>query len=167
MAEIQELKADPTVRAIGTVIEARLDKGKGAVATLLVQQGTLNVQDPIVVGNTFGRVRAMTNDLGRRVKVAGPSTPVSITGLNEAPMAGDHFAVYEDEKSARAAGEERAKRALMKQRQATQRVSLENLFDTLKLVNSNQLTLSSRPMYKVLLKPFLPHFKRLMWKVSK
>ncbi|HIH3035484.1 TPA: translation initiation factor IF-2 [Streptococcus pneumoniae] len=132
VAEIQELKADPTVRAIGTVIEARLDKGKGAVATLLVQQGTLNVQDPIVVGNTFGRVRAMTNDLGRRVKVAGPSTPVSITGLNEAPMAGDHFAVYEDEKSARAAGEERAKRALMKQRQATQRVSLENLFDTFK-----------------------------------
>ncbi|HHJ5450400.1 TPA: translation initiation factor IF-2 [Streptococcus pneumoniae] len=132
VAEIQELKADPTVCAIGTVIEARLDKGKGAVATLLVQQGTLNVQDPIVVGNTFGRVRAMTNDLGRRVKVAGPSTPVSITGLNEAPMAGDHFAVYEDEKSARAAGEERAKRALMKQRQATQRVSLENLFDTLK-----------------------------------
>ncbi|HGL7936622.1 TPA: translation initiation factor IF-2 [Streptococcus pneumoniae] len=132
VAEIQELKADPTVRAIGTVIEARLDKGKGAVATLLVQQGTLNVQDPIVVGNTFGRVRTMTNDLGRRVKVAGPSTPVSITGLNEAPMAGDHFAVYEDEKSARAAGEERAKRALMKQRQATQRVSLEDLFDTLK-----------------------------------
>ena len=132
VAEIQELKADPTVRAIGTVIEARLDKGKGAVATLLVQQGTLNVQDPIVVGNTFGRVRAMTNDLGRRVKAAGPSTPVSITGLNETPMAGDHFAVYEDEKAARAAGEERAKRALLKQRQATHRVSLENLFDTLK-----------------------------------
>ena len=132
VAEIQELKADPTVRAIGTVIEARLDKGKGAVATLLVQQGTLNVQDPIVVGNTFGRVRAMTNDLGRRIKTAAPSTPVSITGLNEAPMAGDHFAVYEDEKAARAAGEERAKRALMKQRQQTHRVSLDNLFDTLK-----------------------------------
>ncbi|MCI5870542.1 translation initiation factor IF-2 [Streptococcus sp.] len=132
VAEMEELKADPTVRAIGTVIEARLDKGKGAVATLLVQQGTLNVQDPIVVGNTFGRVRAMTNDLGRRVKTAAPSTPVSITGLNEAPMAGDHFAVYEDEKAARAAGEERAKRALLKQRQNTQRVSLENLFDTLK-----------------------------------
>ncbi|MCR8967134.1 translation initiation factor IF-2 [Streptococcus zalophi] len=132
VAEIQELKADPTVRAIGTVIEARLDKGKGAIATLLVQQGTLNVQDPIVVGNTFGRVRAMTNDLGRRVKTAPPSTPVSITGLNETPMAGDHFAVYEDEKAARAAGEERAKRALIKQRQNTHRVSLENLFDTLK-----------------------------------
>ena len=89
VAEVEELKADPTVRAIGTVIEARLDKGKGAVATLLVQQGTLHVQDPIVVGNTFGRVRAMTNDLGRRIKTAAPSTPVSITGLNEAPMAGD------------------------------------------------------------------------------
>lgn len=132
VAEMEELKADPTVRAIGTVIEARLDKGKGPVATLLVQQGTLHVQDPIVVGNTFGRVRAMVNDLGRRVKVAEPSTPVSITGLNDVPMAGDHFAVYEDEKAARAAGEERAKRALLKQRQVTQRVSLENLFDTLK-----------------------------------
>ncbi|VTS21196.1 translation initiation factor IF-2 [Streptococcus pseudoporcinus] len=132
VAEVEELKADPTVRAIGTVIEARLDKGKGAVATLLVQQGTLHVQDPIVIGNTFGRVRAMANDLGRRVKSALPSTPVSITGLNETPMAGDHFAVYEDEKAARAAGEERAKRALLKQRQNTQRVSLDNLFDTLK-----------------------------------
>ncbi|WP_270337833.1 translation initiation factor IF-2 [Streptococcus infantarius] len=132
VAEMEELKADPTVRAIGTVIEARLDKGKGPMATLLVQQGTLHIQDPIVVGNTFGRVRAMVNDLGRRVKVAEPSTPVSITGLNDVPMAGDHFAVYEDEKAARAAGEERAKRALMKQRQVTQRVSLENLFDTLK-----------------------------------
>ncbi|WP_159549694.1 translation initiation factor IF-2 [Streptococcus halichoeri] len=132
VAEVEELKADPTVRAIGTVIEARLDKGKGAVATLLVQQGTLHVQDPIVIGNTFGRVRAMTNDRGRRVKFAEPSAPVSITGLNETPMAGDHFAVYADEKAARAAGEERAKRALMKQRQSTQRVSLDNLFDTLK-----------------------------------
>lgn len=131
VAEVEELKADPTVRAIGTVIEARLDKGKGAVATLH-STGTLHVQDPIVVGNTFGRVRAMTNDLGRRVKSAEPSTPVSITGLNETPMAGDHFAVYADEKAARAAGEERAKRALLKQRQNTQRVSLDNLFDTLK-----------------------------------
>ena len=131
VAEIQELKADPTVRAIGTVIEARLDKGKGAVATLLVQQGTLNVQDPIVVGNTFGRVRAMTNDLGRRVKVAGPSTPVSITGLNETPMAGDHFAVYEDEKSARAAGEERAKRAQLARRDLKKKVTLDNLFESL------------------------------------
>ena len=132
VAEIQELKADPTVKAIGTVVEARLDKGKGAIATLLVQQGTLHQQDPIVVGNTFGRVRAMVNDLGRREKAAGPSSPVEITGLNDVPQAGDHFAVFEDEKTARSVGEERAKRALLNQRNNTQRVSLENLFDTLK-----------------------------------
>ncbi|GAB2024660.1 translation initiation factor IF-2 [Lactovum odontotermitis] len=132
VAEMQELKADPTVRAIGTVIEARLDKGKGAIATLLVQQGTLHVQDPIVVGNTFGRVRAMVNDIGRREKTAGPSDAVEITGLNDVPQAGDHFAVFEDEKSARAAGEERFKRAQLIQRQNTRRVSVENLFDTLK-----------------------------------
>ena len=78
-------------KAVGTVIEARLDKGRGPVATLLVQNGTLKVGDPIVVGNTFGRVRAMVNDLGRRVKDAGPSTPVEITGLNDVPQAGDQF----------------------------------------------------------------------------
>ncbi|KYF32429.1 Translation initiation factor 2 [Streptococcus mitis] len=167
VAEIQELKADPTVRAIGTVIEARLDKGKGAVATLLVQQGTLNVQDPIVVGNTFGRVRAMTNDLGRRVKVAGPSTPVSITGLNEAPMAGDHFAVYEDEKSARAAGEERAKRALMKQRQATQRVSLENLFDTLKAGELKSVNVIIKADVQGSVEALSASLQKLMWKVLK
>ncbi|WEV45521.1 translation initiation factor IF-2 [Streptococcaceae bacterium ESL0687] len=132
VAEMQELQADPTVKAIGTVVEARLDKGKGAIATLLVQQGTLHQQDPIVVGNTFGRVRTMVNDLGRRQKEAGPSSPVEITGLNDVPQAGDHFAVFEDEKSARAVGEERAKRAQLAQRQNSQRVSLENLFDTLK-----------------------------------
>ena len=132
VAEIQELKADPTVKAIGTVVEARLDKGKGAIATLLVQQGTLHQQDPIVVGNTFGRVRAMVNDLGRREKTAGPSSPVEITGLNDVPQAGDHFAVFEDEKTARSVGEERAKRALLNQRNNTHRVSLENLFDTLR-----------------------------------
>ena len=132
VAEIQELKADPTVKAIGTVVEARLDKGKGAIATLLVQQGTLHQQDPIVVGNTFGRVRAMVNDLGRREKAAGPSSPVEITGLNDVPQAGDHFAVFEDEKTARSVGEERAKRALLNQRNNTHRVSLDNLFDTLK-----------------------------------
>ena len=119
------------MRAIGTVIEARLDKGKGAVATLLVQQGTLNVQDPIVVGNTFGRVRAMTNDLGRRVKVAGPSTPVSITGLNEAPMAGDHFAVYEDE-NLRVQQVKSVQNVPSWTRQATQRVSLETSLIRLK-----------------------------------
>lgn len=132
VAEVEDLKANPKQKAIGTVIEARLDKGKGPVATLLVQQGTLHVGDPIVVGNTFGRVRVMTNDLGRREKVAGPATPVEITGLNDVPQAGDRFVVFEDEKTARAAGEERAKRALVQQRAVTQRVTLDNLFDSLK-----------------------------------
>ena len=132
VAEVEDLKADPTQRAIGTVIEARLDKGKGPVATLLVQQGTLHVGDPIVVGNTFGRVRVMTNDLGRRDKAAGPATPVEITGLNDVPQAGDRFVTFEDEKTARAAGEERAKRALMEQRASSSRVTLDNLFDSLK-----------------------------------
>jgi translation initiation factor IF-2 len=132
IAEVEDLKADPTQRAIGTVIEARLDKGKGPVATLLVQQGTLNVGDPIVVGNTYGRVRVMTNDMGRRDKTAGPATPVEITGLNDVPQAGDRFVVFEDEKTARQAGEERAKRALLEQRSATSRVTLDNLFESLK-----------------------------------
>ena len=132
VAEVEDLKADPTQRAIGTVIEARLDKGKGPVATLLVQQGTLHVGDPIVVGNTYGRVRVMTNDLGRRDKAAGPATPVEITGLNDVPQAGDRFVVFEDEKTARAAGEERAKRALMEQRASNSRVTLDNLFESLK-----------------------------------
>lgn len=132
VAEVEDLKADPTQRAIGTVIEARLDKGKGPVSTLLVQEGTLHVGDPIVVGNTYGRVRVMTNDLGRRDKEAGPATPVEITGLNDVPQAGDHFVVFEDEKTARAAGEERAKRALLENRAATSRVTLDNLFESLK-----------------------------------
>ncbi|EOT72953.1 translation initiation factor IF-2 [Enterococcus phoeniculicola] len=132
VAEVEDLKADPKMRAIGTVIEARLDKGKGPVATLLVQQGTLHVGDPIVVGNTYGRVRVMTNDIGRRDKAAGPATPVEITGLNDVPQAGDRFVVYEDEKTARAAGEERAKRALLEQRAVSSRVTLDNLFESLK-----------------------------------
>ena len=130
--EVEDLKADPTQKAIGTVIEARLDKGKGPVATLLVQQGTLHVGDPIVVGNTYGRVRVMTNDMGRRDKEAGPATPVEITGLNDVPQAGDRFVVFEDEKTARQAGEERAKRALLEQRSASSRVTLDNLFESLK-----------------------------------
>ncbi|MDT2756869.1 translation initiation factor IF-2 [Enterococcus asini] len=132
VAEVEDLKADPTQRAIGTVIEARLDKGKGPVATLLVQQGTLHQGDPIVVGDTYGRVRVMTNDLGRRDKAAGPATPVEITGLNDVPQAGDHFVVFEDEKTARAAGEERAKRALIEHRATHSRVTLDNLFESLK-----------------------------------
>lgn len=132
IAEVEDLKADPTQKAIGTVIEARLDKGKGPVATLLVQQGTLHVGDSIVVGNTYGRVRVMTNDMGRRDKEAGPATPVEITGLNDVPQAGDRFVVFEDEKTARQAGEERAKRALLEQRSASSRVALDNLFESLK-----------------------------------
>ncbi|MGX7148556.1 translation initiation factor IF-2 [Enterococcus ureasiticus] len=132
IAEVEDLKADPTQRAIGTVIEARLDKGKGPVATLLVQQGSLRVGDPIVVGNTFGRVRVMTNDIGRRDKAVGPATPVEITGLNDVPQAGDRFVVFEDEKTARQAGEERGKRAQLEQRSSNNRVTLDNLFESLK-----------------------------------
>ncbi|AOR75029.1 translation initiation factor IF-2 [Limosilactobacillus fermentum] len=131
-AEVMELKANPGQNAAGAVVEARLDQGKGSVATLLVQQGTLHVGDPIVVGDTFGRVRTMTNENGRRIKDATPSTPVEITGLNGVPEAGDHFVVFDDEKTARAAGEERAKRAEDEKRRRTSHVTLDNLFDTMK-----------------------------------
>ncbi|MGG0718791.1 translation initiation factor IF-2 [Robertmurraya massiliosenegalensis] len=132
VGEVEEYKANPNRKAIGTVIEAQLDKGRGSVATLLVQDGTLRVGDPIVVGNTFGRVRAMVNDLGRRVKEAGPSTPVEITGLNDVPQAGDRFVVFEDEKTARQVGEARATQAIQAQRSEKTRISLDNLFDHLK-----------------------------------
>lgn len=131
VAEVQELKANPDRLALGTVIEARLDKSTGATATLLVQQGTLNVGDPIVVGNTYGRVRTMVNDQGRRIKSAGPSTPIEITGLSDAPQAGDQFVVFEDEKTARQAGEERAQKAQEQQRDLKKKVTLDNLFETL------------------------------------
>ncbi|MBC6308190.1 translation initiation factor IF-2 [Listeria sp. FSL L7-1582] len=132
VSEVEELKANPDRLAIGSVIEAELDKGRGSVATLLVQDGTLKVGDPIVVGHTFGRVRAMVNDIGRRVKKVGPSTPVEITGLSDVPQAGDRFVVFEDEKTARAVGEARSSRAVVAQRSATNRVSLENLFEHMK-----------------------------------
>ena len=128
-ADVLELKANPDQRAAGSVIEARLDKGRGTIATVLVQQGTMHVGDPIVVGNTYGRVRTMTNDRGRRVKEAVPSTPVEITGLNDVPSAGDRFVVFEDEKTARAAGEERAKRALIADRNRNNVVSVSDLFN--------------------------------------
>ena len=111
-AEMMELKANPDQNAAGSVVEARLDQGKGSVATVLIQQGTLHVGDPIVVGNTYGRVRTMTNENGRRIKAATPATPVEITGLNEVPEAGDRFVVFDDEKTARAAGEARNGRRL-------------------------------------------------------
>ena len=132
VSEVEEYKANPTRKANGTVIEARLDKGRGSVATLLVQNGTLKIGDPIVIGNTFGRVRAMVNDLGRRVKDAGPSTPVEITGLNEVPQAGDRFIVFEDEKTARQVGEVRAQRQLASQRNEKSRVTLDTLFEQMK-----------------------------------
>lgn len=132
VSEVEEFKANPKRKAMGTVIEAQLDKGRGSVATLLIQNGTLKIGDPIVVGNTHGRVRAMVNDKGRRVKDAGPSTPVEITGLSDVPQAGDRFVVFEDEKTARQVGEARAKLALAAQRGEKSRVSLENLFEQLK-----------------------------------
>ncbi|MEC1260912.1 translation initiation factor IF-2 [Bacillus swezeyi] len=132
VSEVEELKANSNRRAKGTVIEAELDKGKGSVATLLVQNGTLQVGDPIVVGNTFGRVRAMVNDLGRRVKSAGPSTPVEITGLNEVPNAGDQFLVFKDEKTARSVGEARASKQLEEQRSDKAKLSLDDLFEQIK-----------------------------------
>jgi translation initiation factor IF-2 len=129
VSEVEELKAVVDKLAVGTVIEAQLDKGRGPVATLLVQGGTLKVGDPIVVGNTFGRVRAMTNDLGRRVKVAGPADPVEITGLSEVPQAGDQFKVFPDEKTARSIGETRMIRNRDEQRSESTKVSLEDLFN--------------------------------------
>lgn len=128
VAEMQELKANPNKRARGTVIEAKLDRGRGPVATVLVQHGTLRVGDPIVVGNTYGRVRAMTNERGERLKEAGPSTPVEITGLNDVPSAGDAFMVFEDERKAREIGEARAERAREAERQASAKVNLDDLF---------------------------------------
>ncbi|MCQ6274136.1 translation initiation factor IF-2 [Bacillus sp. V3B] len=141
VSEVEEYKANPNRKAVGTVIEARLDKGRGSVATLLVQNGTLKIGDPIVVGNTFGRVRAMVNDLGRRVKEAGPSTPVEITGLNEVPQAGDRFVVFDDEKTARHVGEVRASSALQAQRSEKTRVSLDNLFEHMKQGEMKDLNL--------------------------
>ncbi|WP_286058528.1 translation initiation factor IF-2 [Bacillus mojavensis] len=132
VSEVEELKANPNRQAKGTVIEAELDKGRGSVATLLVQTGTLHVGDPIVVGNTFGRVRAMVNDLGRRVKTAGPSTPVEITGLNDVPQAGDQFLVFKDEKTARSVGEARASKQLEEQRSDKAKLSLDDLFEQIK-----------------------------------
>ncbi|TMU87747.1 translation initiation factor IF-2 [Bacillus sp. BHET2] len=141
VSEVEELKANPNRLAQGTVIEAQLDRGRGSVATLLVQNGTLKVGDPIVVGNTFGRVRAMVNDLGRRVKEAGPSAPVEITGLNDVPQAGDRFVVFEDEKTARSVGESRASQALQAQRGEKSKVSLENLFEQMKQGEMKDLNL--------------------------
>lgn len=141
VSEVEEYKANPTRTALGTVIEAELDKGKGAVATLLVQNGTLKVGDPIVVGTSYGRVRAMVNDLGRRIKEAGPSMPVEITGLNEVPQAGDRFMVFADEKRARQVGEARASKAVVQQRSENSKLSLEDLFAQIQEGNVKDINL--------------------------
>ena len=141
VSEVEEYKANPNRYATGTVIEAQLDKGKGTIATLLVQNGTLRVGDPIVVGTSFGRVRAMVSDIGRRVKVAGPSTPVEITGLNEVPQAGDRFMAFADEKKARQIGESRAQEALLAQRGEKSKLSLEDLFQQIQESDVKEINL--------------------------
>ncbi|WP_029266542.1 translation initiation factor IF-2 [Virgibacillus alimentarius] len=132
VSEVEELKANPDKSAFGTVIDAQLDKGRGSVASLLVQNGTLRVGDALVVGNTFGRVRAMLNDLGKRVDEAGPSTPVEITGLNDVPQAGDQFLVFEDDKKARQIGEARQQKYIQENRSEQTKVSLDDLFEQIK-----------------------------------
>lgn len=131
LAELEELEADPTSLAVGSVLEARLDKSKGPVATLLVQNGTLNRGEFVVVGTTYGSIRTMVDDKGQRIQTAGPSKPIAITGLHDTPNAGDQFVVFEDEKTARQVAEKRASEAAEEQRQAVNKVTLDNLFDSL------------------------------------
>ncbi|HLQ97921.1 MAG TPA: translation initiation factor IF-2 [Candidatus Dormibacteraeota bacterium] len=132
IAEVEEYKANPKTDAFGSVIDAQLDKGRGAAASLLVQNGTLRVGDTIVVGNTYGRVRAMVSDVGKRVKEAGPSTPVEITGLNAVPQAGDQFLVFKNEKQARQIGESRQQKHIQESRGGQTKVSLDDLFEQIK-----------------------------------
>lgn len=127
-AEMLELKSDPNRRAKGTVIEAKLDKGRGPVASILVQNGTLKSGDSIIVGTTYGRIRAMIDDKGKKIKSAGPSMPVEILGLSEVPAAGDRFTVVKDEKTARIMAESRKEKERQSHFQTTNRVSMENLY---------------------------------------
>ena len=129
-AEMMELKANPNKPARGAIIEAQLDKGRGPVATVLVQEGTLNVGDPIVAGAAHGKIRAMMDDKGRRVKKAGPSKPVEILGLSEVPAAGDSFYVASSEKQARQLAESvvaKSRKDMLKD--TPQKVSLDDLFN--------------------------------------
>lgn len=134
-AELENYKANPNRLGMGTVIEARLDKGRGVVATLLVKNGSLKIGDPIVVGNTFGKIRAMQDEKGNPVKTAGPSKAVEITGLSGVPQAGDQFMVFEDEKTARLISEERTQRAFEKEKGVGRPIQLANIFDNLDQVN--------------------------------
>lgn len=127
VAEVQDLKANPNLPAHGTIVEAQLDKGRGPVATVLVQRGTLHVGDTIIAGNTYGKVRAMVNDRGEKVKKAGPSTPVEVLGLNEVPAAGD-ILDSTDEKTARSVAEKRIAKRKEEELKLNSKVSLEDLF---------------------------------------
>ena len=131
-AEMLELKANPNRKAKGTVIEAKLDKGRGSVASLLVQNGTLHVGDSILVGSTYGRIRAMFDDTGKKIKSAGPSIPVEILGLSEVPAAGDRFNQVKDEKTARNMAEVRKEKLKNDSLNARHRVSLEDLYSQIK-----------------------------------
>ena len=129
VAEVKELKANPNRRAKGLVIESRLDKGRGPVATVLVQNGTLHAGDIVIAGTAVGRVRAMSNERGEQMKTAGPSVPAEIIGLSEVPASGDEFNAVEDEKMARSLAEQRREQARQEEFKATARVSLDALFD--------------------------------------
>lgn len=133
VAEVEELKANPNAQAFGSVIDAQLDRGRGVVASLLVQDGTLRVGDSLVIGNAYGRVRAMVSDVGDRISEAGPSTPVEITGLNGVPQAGDPFLVFKNERKARQIGEARQRDHIVASRGSQTRVSLDDLFEQIKL----------------------------------
>ncbi len=142
VSEMKELKANPNKKARGNIIEAQLDKGRGAVATVLVQSGTLCVGDPIVAGSAYGRVRAMMNDKGQKVKKAGPSMPVEILGLSEVPMAGDMFYAAENEKKARQLAESviaKSREELIKE--TPQKVSLDDLFSQIQSGNIKELNI--------------------------
>ena len=141
VADMKELKANPKKQAKGVVIEARLDKAKGPIATMLVQRGTLDVGDTIVVGSSIGRIRAMANDKGQRVKKAGPSTPVSIMGLTEVPEAGDTFYEVKDEKMAKHLIERRKRQAREKAIGMSTAVTLDDLFSQIEKGNLKQLNL--------------------------
>ena len=140
-ADVLELKANPNKQSKGVVIEARLDKNKGAIATMLVQRGTLDVGDTIIVGSSIGRIRAMTNENGKKVKSAGPSTPVGIMGLTEVPEAGDTFYEVKDEKTAKHLIEKRKREAREKAYGATTKVTLDNLFEQMEEGNLKNLNL--------------------------
>ena len=132
VAEVEELKANADRLATGTVIEAQLEKGRGSVATLLVQNGTLRIGDPLVIGKGYGKVRAMVNDLGERVNAVGPSTPVEVTGFQTVPNAGDPFVVFEDEKKAKQVADARADKQIAQERDSKGKINLDDLFEQIK-----------------------------------